>query len=112
MARVIITESLKEQVIRSFKNESIKIFERFKSLETSPHKGDAVSSVEGAVIKELRYGTHRFYFVTDGQVLKFGTDDQLASLLIKFVRMSKKKDQQKTIDEIKDILKSMGFDGF
>ena len=110
MAKVIITTSLKEEILRRFKALSEKIFLQMKSLETSPHKGKTLSHIAEIVIKELGYEKYRFYFVTDGRVLKFGTEDELASLLIKFVRMSEKKDQQKAIDEIKAVLKSVGFD--
>ncbi|MFH1915792.1 MAG: hypothetical protein ABIJ21_00870 [Nanoarchaeota archaeon] len=68
-----------------------------------PRGGDEV------VIKEIRYEKYRFYFITDGRILKFGTEDEFAKLLIKFVRMSEKKDQQQIINEIKAILRSMGF---
>ena len=110
MAKVVITASLKEEIFRKFKAESERIFLQMKSLENEPHKGKALGHVGGVVIKELKYEKYRFYFITDGHVLKFGTDDDLAALLIKFVRMSDKKNQQKIIDEIKMVLKSMGFD--
>ena len=38
--------------------------------------------------------------------------NDLKDLLIKFVRMSDKKTQQKTIDEIKAILRTFGEEGF
>jgi hypothetical protein len=110
MAKVVITASLKEEIYKRFKAESEKILLLMKSLETEPHKGKALSHVAEIVIKELKYGSSRFYFITDGRMLKFGTEDELAALLIKFVRMSDKKNQQKTINEIKNALKSMGFD--
>jgi hypothetical protein len=110
MAKVIITKTLKEEILRRFKADSEKIFQRFKSLEKEPKKGKSVGHVAGIVIKELKYEKFRFYFITDGHKLKFATEDELASLLIKFIRMSEKKDQQKTIAEIKNILKSFGFD--
>lgn len=112
MAKVIITASLKAEVFKKFKAESENIFLQMESLEQEPHKGKTLGHVAGIVLKELKHGKYRFYFITDGHVLKFGTDDELAALLIKFVRMSDKKNQQKIIDEIKMILKSMGFDAF
>jgi hypothetical protein len=38
--------------------------------------------------------------------------EKLADLLIRFVRMSDKKEQQKTIDEIREILIKIGPEGF
>jgi len=110
MVKVIITTSLRDEILKKFKASSEKIFLRMKSLESEPQKGKALSHVAEIVIKELRFEKYRFYFITDGRILKFGTEDELASLLIKFVRMSEKKDQQKVIDDIKDALQSLGFD--
>jgi len=112
MAKVVITPELREEVFSKFKAQSETIFSHMKQLETEPHRGKPVGNVGGVVIKELKYEKFRFYCVTDGHVLKFGSADELAALLIKFVRMSEKKDQQKTIDEIKNILRSMGMEGF
>ena len=72
-----------------------------ETLEDNPHKGKALGNVGGIVIKELRYKSFRLYFITDGEKLKVFDNDKLVDLLIRFVRMSDKKDQQKTIDEIK-----------
>ena len=113
MARVIITESLFFSIKKKFsKAESKQVLDSFKTLEENPHKGKVLGNTAGIVIKELKHKKHRFYFITDGHVLKIGTDDEIANLLIKFVRMSEKKDQQKAIESIKSVLKSMGFEGF
>ena len=110
MVRVIITDLLVKEIIRRFKGESEKIFVFLKSLEKHPKKGKSLSNVGGVSIKELKHGKYRFYFITDGHMLKFASEDELATLLIKFVRMSEKKDQQKVIDEIKGVLKSFGME--
>jgi len=111
MVEVRITLALREQVFRIFKEQSYEIFDRFKSLEQQPQKGKAVGHVDNIVIKELKDGKYRFYFITDGHILKFGSPEEIAQLLIKFVRMSEKKDQPQIIAEVKRILQSMGFDG-
>ena len=64
------------------------------------------------VIKELKRDNYRFYFITNGFKIKVLQKEELNDLLIKFVRMSNKKDQQKVIDEIKRILRSIGEEGF
>jgi len=112
MAKVIITKELENKINRKFKKESIKIFENMLSLKDNPKKGKAVGQVGGVVIKELKYSSYRFYFITDGFKLKFLSNSDLEDLLIKFVRMSDKKDQQKVIDEIKYVLRSLGQEGF
>ena len=38
--------------------------------------------------------------------------EELSDLMIKFVRMSDKKNQQKVIEEIKDVLRKIGEEGF
>ena len=63
-------------------------------------------------LKELKYKSFRFYFIVDGKKLKVFSKEELTDLLIKFVRMSDKKSQQKVIDEIRKILIKIGPEGF
>ncbi len=112
MAEVIITESLKKEIYKKFKEESKKIFKLIYSLKENPKKGKELGQVQGLLIKELKYKNFRFYFLMQGYLLKILGIDDLKELVIKFVRMSNKKDQQKTIDEIKDILRNLGEQGF
>ncbi len=112
MAKVIITKKLEEEVNKVFKKESIKIFKSMHKLEENPYKGRPVGNVGGIVIKELKHSPYRFYFITDGFKIKMLRKEELNDLLIKFVRMSDKKDQQKVIDEIKDILRRLGDEAF
>ena len=108
----MISEKLKDEILKKFKSESKKIFNLMHSLEENPHKGKALSSIGGIVIKELKYRSFRFYFITDGYRLKVMDKEKLIDLLIRFVRMSDKKYQQETINEIKNILLNLGVDGF
>lgn len=112
MAEVIITSDLEEEINKKFKSESVKIFKLIYSLKENPKKGRPVGQVSGIVVKELRYEKFRFYFITDGFKVKFLQITELNDLLIKFVRMSDKKAQQKTIEEIKVILRKFGGEGF
>ena len=112
MVKVIITISLKKQIYKKFKEQSIEIFNLMKTLEKNPNKGKTLSKVENIVIKEIKYNKFRFYFLTDGNKIKFATEDELSSIVIKFVAMSEKKDQQKTINQLKNVLKSLGFESF
>lgn len=112
MAKVEISEKLKEEIFKKFKNESREIFDLMNSLNNSPKKGKEVGQVSGIVIKELKYKSFRFYFITNGYQLRIFGLDELNDLMIRFVRMSDKKSQQKTIDEIKFILKKLGEEGF
>ena len=112
MAKVEIAEDLKKEIFKKFKSESLEIFELMNSLKENPKKGKPVGQVGGIVIKELKYNSFRFYFITDGFKLKFLQISELHNLLIKFVRVSDKKTQQKTIEEIKIILRHFGKEGF
>jgi len=112
MARVIILETLKEEILRKFKEESKIIFRQMYSLSENPHKGKPLGHVGGIIIKELKYKCFRFYFITDGSKLKIMDQSKLIDLLIRFVRMSNKREQQKTIEEIRKILLKFGMNGF
>jgi len=112
MAKVEIVESLFDEIQKKFKGESHRVIDLLETLENNPHKGKTLGSFGGVVIKELKYKNFRFYFITDGYKLKIMSVDNLTDLLIRFVRMSDKKDQQKTIEEIKNILINIGSQGF
>src|SRR3989344_3122427 len=112
MAKVVIDPSLFEEIQRKFKGEAHNIIDLLETLENNPHKGKELGNIGGIVIKELKYNNFRFYFITEGYKLKVMNESELKNLLIKFVKMSNKKDQQKTINEIKKILLNIGFEGF
>ncbi len=108
MAKVEIVTSLFEEIQKKFKGESHKVIDLLETLENNPHKGKALGQVGGIVIKEIKYKNFRFYFITDAYKLKIMDESSLIELLIRFVRMSNKKDQQETILEIKKILFHFG----
>jgi len=112
MATVRIVKSLLRQIIKKFKGESHKVLDLISSLESSPKKGKLLGVVGGLLIKELKYRSFRFYFIQESKNLKVLSEDDLRDLLITFVRMSDKNSQQRTINEIKFILKKIGPQGF
>ncbi len=112
MAKIEISEKLKEDIFKKFKKESKEIFDLMYSLRDNPKKGKEIGHVSGILIKELKYKSFRFYFVTNGYQLRIFDSNELQNIIIKFMRMSDKKSQQKTIDEIKHILRSLGERGF
>ena len=83
-----------------------------KSLENSPLKGKPIGQVGGLLIKELKYRSFRFYFIVDGNKIRVISEEKLKDLLIRFVRMSNKNNQQRVIEEIKHVLRLIGSDGF
>ncbi len=112
MAKVEIIKSLFEEIQKKFKGEAHKIIDLLETLENNPNKGKHLGQIGGIVIRELKYKNFRFYFITDGYKLKVMDESHLIELLIRFVRMSDKKDQQETINEIKKILINFGPEGF
>ena len=112
MAKVEIVRSLFEEIQKKFKGEAHEVLDLLETLEDNPRKGKELGNVGGIVIKELKYKNFRFYFITDGYKLKVMDESILTDLLMRFVRMSDKKDQQKTINEIKKILTNLGSKGF
>jgi hypothetical protein len=112
MAKVEIMPSLEAEINKKFKQQSIEIFQLLKSVETQPKKGRTLGTVGGIVIKELKYEGFRFYFITDAHRVRFMEEKELVDLLLRFVRMSDKKKQQKTIEAIKEVLLTLGPKGF
>ncbi|HLD79033.1 MAG TPA: hypothetical protein VJA18_00560 [Candidatus Nanoarchaeia archaeon] len=112
MAKVEIVRSLFQEIEAKFKGESHEIIDLLESLESSPYKGKLLGNVSGIVIKELKYKNFRFYFITDGFRLQCYDQEKLVDLLLRFVRMSDKNHQQQTIDEIKQVLRTIGAGGF
>lgn len=113
MAKVIISASLVDEIKKKFSEQKgNEIIDLFETLEQNPKKGKELGAVGKFVIKELKFENFRFYFVTEGFKIKFLKSEELKDLVIKFVRMSNKNEQQKTIDEIKKVLRNLGGDGF
>lgn len=112
MAKVEIIDSLAEEIQKKFKGESHKIVKLLRNLEENPRKGKPIGQFAGFLVKELKYKSFRFYFIVEGKRLMVYSKEELTDLLMKFVRMSDKKSQQKTIEEIREILLKIGVGGF
>ena len=107
MVIVAITKNLdKELKKRLDKNTYYEIKEVFSSLKQNPYKGDLLHVLGTVVLKEIRYKTFRFYFLTSNNLIKFIASTDLEKELIRFIKMSKKNDQQKVIDEILEKLRN------
>ena len=109
MVRIEIVRSLVYEIKKRFqKTEANKILDLINTLKDNPKKGKALGMVGGIMIKELKYKSFRFYFLVDAFKIKVFSREELTDVLLRFVRMSDKKRQQKEIDEIKHILKTIG----
>ncbi len=107
-----LTRAFERAVNKRCKHEAVKVFEHLLTLRDHPKKGKLLAQVAGVAIKELKYKKFRFYFVVDAHAVKFLRAEELQDLIIKFVRMSDKKEQQRVIDEIKRVLRLLGEEGF
>lgn len=112
MAVVEITAALEKEINKQFKAKSVEILQYLKTLEDQPKKGKPLGRVGNIAIKELKHEGYRFYFITDTYQVRFFKEDELIDLLLRFVRMSDKKSQQKTIEEIREVLLEIGPEGF
>ena len=109
MIKVEILKSLVFEIKKKFnKKEANKILDLISSLKEQPKKGKLLGSVGGIVIKEIKYKKYRFYFLAEGHKLKCFSEGDLIDLLLRFVRMSDKKHQQETINQIREILVKIG----
>ncbi len=108
MAIVVFANKLIKEIKKTFNRiEKEKVISLLRSLEQNPKKGKKVGVVGNTVIKELNYNKFRFYFIANRFKIKFLSVEELTHLLLKFIRMSDKKQQEKTIKEIKVVLREL-----
>lgn len=112
MIKIKILNSLRDEIIKTFKKKSLEVFALIEGLLDNPNKGTVLGHVGSVSIREIRHGTYRLYFILNGHELYLFNTGKLSELLIRFIRLSKKNNQQKTIDEIKLILTRIGVTEF
>ena len=76
---------------------------------TSPSEGDFVAMISSIVIREKRLKSFRFYFIIKDTKKHIVTEEEIKNLIIKFVALSKKNNQQEVIDKLKEDLRKFGF---
>ena len=105
MIRIVILNSLRDEIFKIFKKDALKIYGLIDKLKVNPNQGKVLGHVGNMSIRELRYGSFRFYYIIDGNKLRLFNQSKIEDLLIQFIAMSKKNDQQRTIAEIRELLK-------
>ena len=106
MVVVVVTQSLDRELKKRLnKDEYYKVKRCFLTLKKDPYKGKLLHVIGNVILKELRWKTFRFYFFTSHNLIKILSDTDLEKELVKFVRMSKKNDQARVIQEIVDGLR-------
>jgi hypothetical protein len=79
-----------------------------KLAKTTPSDGDFIALISNIVIREKRLNTFRFYFIVKDDKKHVITKEELKELIIKFVAVSKKNNQQEVINKLKEDLKKVG----
>jgi hypothetical protein len=112
MIKIIIMNSLRNEIYSTLKKDSLKIYSLIERLKKNPKKGNVLGHVGNISIREIKYKSYRFYFIIGGHKLFLFSKRNINDLLIRFVKMSKKNNQEKVINEIKSILEKLGEEGF
>lgn len=106
MVVVRIDNSLIKKLEKKFKSNELKDIKRlFFSLQENPFQGDLLYTFGAFVLKEKKYKSFRFYFIHSKKILIIKDVDELKDEIIRFLEMSKKNNQQKVIDKLKEMLK-------
>ena len=107
MVIVAVTLALdKELKKRLNKDEYAQVKKKFQTLKKDPYKGKLLHVLGNVVLKELRWKSFRFYFLTSHNLIKIVAKTDLEKELVKFIRMSKKSDQTKVIKEVLEQLRN------
>jgi len=107
MIKIVILNSLRDELFKAFKKYSLKVYSLIEELKESPNKGKVLGHIGNISIRELKYKHFRSYFILDGCKLNIFNRNKIEELLIKFIKMSKKHNQKKTIGEMRIILKNI-----
>ena len=110
MVKIYVSKKLEKEITKRLsKKDADNAFIHIYSLKENPYKGDFITAVGNIVIKELKHGKFRFYFLHSNKLLKLITHEELENEIIRFTEMSdKSKEQQRVIERIKkDIRRSI-----
>lgn len=114
MVKIYVTKRLEKDINKRLSPYGAdQLFLQMYSLRDNPHKGDVLTNIGNLLIKELKYKKFRVYFIQSKNTIRVVSADDLRDDIIKFVALSQKgKEQQKTIDRVKNDLLDKGFDWF
>ncbi|MFT4305014.1 MAG: hypothetical protein ACMXX8_02895 [Candidatus Woesearchaeota archaeon] len=108
MVIVRIDVSLIKKLEKKFKPSELKELKSlFFSLQENPFQGDLLYTFGAFVLKEKKYRSFRFYFIHSKNLLIIKDIENLKDEIIRFIDMSKKNDQQKVINKLKEMLKRL-----
>lgn len=105
--KILVIKSLRDEIYKKFKKDSLKVYNLINSLRDNLNKGKHLGKISTFILKELKYKNFRFYFIIKENELILYRKEDIKELLIKFIDMSNKNKQQQTINKIKIILKNL-----
>lgn len=105
MVIVRIDDSLVKKLEKRFNKKELKELKQlFLSLQDNPYQGDLIYAFGNFVLKEKKYKTFRFYFLHSRKILIIKDIEKLKDKIIRFIEMSKKNDQQRIINKLKEMM--------
>lgn len=108
MVKVVIDVRLQKKLEKKFnKAELNDLKQLFLSLQDNPFQGDFLHTFGSFVLKEKKYKSFRFYFLHSKKLLVIKDIADLKDEVIRFIEMSKKNNQQRVIDKLKNFLKAL-----
>jgi len=97
-----------ELLEKKFNKKELKELKKmFLSLEDNPYQGDLLFTYGSFILKEKKHGAFRFYFLHSRRILIIKDLEELKDEIIRFIDMSKKNNQQKVIDKLKEMIKKL-----
>ena len=105
--KLLIIKSLRDEIYKKFKKDSLKIYNLINSVKENPDKGKYLGKISNIILKELKYKNFIFYFIIEEDKIILYRREDIKELLVKFIEMSNKNKQQETINKIKLILKNL-----
>jgi hypothetical protein len=108
MVIVRIDNSLVKKLEKRFNKKELKELKKlFISLQDNPYQGNMLYAFGNFVLKEKKFKTFRFYFLHSRKILIIKEVTKLKDEIIRFIDMSKKNDQQKVIEKLKEMMNKL-----
>lgn len=105
--KVVILNSLRDEILKRLKGDAPKVYDLIEQLTRNHHKGKVIGHAGGCSIRELKYNSFRLYYIISLHKLILFDAGALRELLVEFIAMSKKHDQQHVINQITTMLESL-----
>ncbi len=105
MVTILFTKNFEKELKKHTNKTQAKEIVK-KLMKTKPTDGDSISIISNVLLKERKLKSFRFYFIQRDNRIEYLTKEELKEKIIQFVTLSKKNNQQKIIDQIKNDIKN------